>query len=337
MNKNEKIQILSLDLFRTLRYEIEIVENIQKLLDNQGIGWHYILDLAWIVSKIRRLPKGSLILDAGAGGGLVQFVLLELGYNVISVDFGDRKPTWAQARRYGKVISYLNDPTQKFFHPYITFLNKSHKKYSNHGLMGFAKRILENLITKEEKRGNIISRIEENSYRPKPVSGAVNISEENIMGSSPPTNCGRLFFYKADIRNMHLLPNEYVDAVVSVSALEHNDHEDVGKCIEELLRVTKNNGQLIITVSASQAKDWFHEPSKGWCYSETTLKKLFRLPKSVQSNYSQWDALFTKLKKDNNKLHERLSDLYYQSGNNGMPWGKWNPEYQPVGVVKIKQ
>ncbi len=51
---------------------------------------------------------------------------------------------------------------------------------------------------------------------------------------------------------MPLLPEGFVDGVVSVSALEHNDHQDFERCMEEMLRVTKPLGRLTVTVSASQ-------------------------------------------------------------------------------------
>ena len=27
-----------------------------------------------------------------------------------------------------------------------------------------------------------------------------------------------------------------------------------------------------------------------------------------------------------------LADFYFRSGDNGMPWGNWDPQYMPVGV-----
>lgn len=50
-----------------------------------------------------------------------------------------------------------------------------------------------------------------------------------------------------------------VDAVVSISALEHNPIEDIIGCSRELLRVLKNGGKLVVTLSAAKDVDWFHE------------------------------------------------------------------------------
>ena len=37
------------------------------------------------------------------------------------------------------------------------------------------------------------------------------------------------------------------------------------------------------------------------------------------------------------ELRDNLAGFYKQSDQNGMPWGIWDPQYQPVGVCKIKQ
>jgi SAM-dependent methyltransferase len=150
-------------------------------------------------------------------------------------------------------------------------------------------------------------------------------------------NCGRIFLYQCDIKDMPLLPNDSIDSIVSVSALEHNCHDDFEKCMDEILRVTKPYGKLFITVSASQSEDWYHVPSQGWCYSEATIKKLLRLPDDIRSNFLQKDIFFEEMKVEGNELHRRLASFYFASGDNGMPWGKWDPQYQPVGIVKAKQ
>ena len=40
--------------------------------------------------------------------------------------------------------------------------------------------------------------------------------------------------------------------------------------------------------------------------------------------------------RDSNELRAGLSPLYFRSGNNGMPWGRWDPKYQSVGIIKTK-
>jgi hypothetical protein len=32
---------------------------------------------------------------------------------------------------------------------------------------------------------------------------------------------------------------------------------------------------------------------------------------------------------------DNLSEFYKKSGNYGMPWGKWEPKYVPVGLSQL--
>lgn len=91
-----------------------------------------------------------------------------------------------------------------------------------------------------------------------------------------------------------------------------------------------------MTVSASLGDDWFHEQSKGWCYGEARLRELFILPPEAPSNFSERERIFSEMKKEGNELHKRLATFYFKSGDNGMPWGRWDPKYLPVGVVRYK-
>jgi hypothetical protein len=91
----------------------------------------------------------------------------------------------------------------------------------------------------------------------------------------------------------------------------------------------------LATLGAARVADWFHLPSKGWCYTEATLRSCFDLPISARSNYSQYEKLFKSLR-DCNELKANLASFYKQSGENGMPWGVWDPQYQVVGVCKVK-
>ena len=310
-----------------------VVEHVRQHL-NQGIGWHYYLDLAWMVREIGRLARGSLVLDAGAGGGMAQFILSELGYNVISADFASRVFSGQKMRKYAPVIHYLNEQTEVFDNRYTRHLERIYKVplASEPGavrkMLGFFGRGTEKPY-KPEKDARVV--IEENRHRPK------DRSPGEIPRRDVARDCGRIFLYKCDLKEMPLLPDGFVDGVVSISALEHNDHEDFERCVDEILRVTRPGGMLAVTVSASQSGDCFHEPSKGWCYEEASLRRLFRLGDHVPSNYSDKERLFEILTREDNELHRRLAPFYFKSGDNGMPWGKWDPRYQPVGVFKVKR
>lgn len=319
---NDKIEILSTELFDTLKDEMSVVERIQQYFKG-GIGWHYYLDLAWMVKEMSALPIGSVILDAGAGTGLSQFILLELGYNVISVDFANRALSKERLTRYGRVIHYINDQSEKFVNQYTEHLEKTYNiaidgKASGASTIGFdvAGEVGRLGLKRGERR---------------------KIERAEILKDNVEDYCGRLFIYKADLKQMDMIPSGFVDGVISISALEHNTHDDFRVCMNEILRVTKPGGRLAVTISASQGDDWFHAPSKGWCYSDKTLREFFGLAPDAPSNYADKERLFELLKAQDNELHKRLAQFYYQSGDNGMPWGKWDPQYQPVGVVKIKK
>ena len=131
------------------------------------------------------------------------------------------------------------------------------------------------------------------------------------------------------------IPDNSLDAVVAVSALEHNTPEGLSEVVKELQRVLKPGGILLATLGAAKKDDWFHQASHGWCYTDTSLRKLFDLPASTPSNYAAYDQIMTDLK-NCSELRDNLASFYYKSGDNGMPWGVWDPQYPPVGVRKVK-
>jgi SAM-dependent methyltransferase len=138
------------------------------------------------------------------------------------------------------------------------------------------------------------------------------------------SNKGSVLIYNQDLRSLLDIPDCSVDAIVAVSALEHNDPEDMGKVFAELMRVLKPGRPLLVTLCAAKEKDWFHKPSSGWCYTEASLKKIFNLSCETPSNYSLYDELFTQLR-ECRELRENLAQFYFRSGDNGMPWGRWDP------------
>ena len=86
-----------------------------------------------------------------------------------------------------------------------------------------------------------------------------------------------------------------IDVVVSVSALEHNSLANLNRCVNELLRILKPGGRLIATLAASEMKDWFHEPSEGWCLTEKTIKDIFAL-NNTRSNFHEYKLILEEIK-----------------------------------------
>jgi SAM-dependent methyltransferase len=146
---------------------------------------------------------------------------------------------------------------------------------------------------------------------------------------------GQVLIYNQDLENLVDIPDGALEAVVAVSALEHNQPEGLQRIVAEIMRVLKPGGRLLATLGAHPDGDWWHAPSSGWCYSEASLRRLFALDPDASSNYGCYDELFASLCA-NAELREGLAEFYFRSGENGMPWGHWDPQYLPVGVLKIK-
>jgi len=141
-----------------------------------------------------------------------------------------------------------------------------------------------------------------------------------------------VWFGTADLRQLPL-ESESVDAVVAISSLEHNDVAALTEITVGLFAAVRPHGALVATVGGARDNDWFHEPSHGWCMTEGTLRRAFHLDSGASSNYERWDDLFEKLR-NSQTLRDGLADFYFASGANGMPWGRWDPQYQSVGVAR---
>jgi ubiquinone/menaquinone biosynthesis C-methylase UbiE len=146
---------------------------------------------------------------------------------------------------------------------------------------------------------------------------------------------GRVTFHRADLASLEHVPTASIDHVVSISSLEHNTPDALPTVVTELLRVLKPGGSLVATLGAAADRDWFHEPSSGWCYTEATLRRAFSLDPAAPSNYASYPEIFAAIR-DNAELRDNLSPVYFKSGNNGMPWGVWDPKYLSVGVRRDK-
>jgi SAM-dependent methyltransferase len=239
--------------------------------------------------------KGRRIMDAGAGTGILQWFLAEAGAEVVSVDRGSRADLPARFRTRFHVKGLRKED-----------LNPSAQVFRK------------------------------NLGGPARLPAKVSIQARELLGlAEPRRSAGRVVIYNQDLKNLAHLSSNSLDAVVAVSALEHNAPEDLPQVVAELVRVLKPGGRLLATLGAARSEDWYHEPSQGWCYTDSSLRRLFGLPERAPSNYDRHDELMVALR-DCGELRDHLAGFYFRSGNNGMPWGKWDPQYQPVGVCKVK-
>lgn len=297
---SNRIEILSVAILRTHQALVEEMSQISKDL-TIGLGWHYLLDLAWVAKELCS-GTGLKVMDAGAGLGVMQWWLSSHGRDILSVDVADRSCLQRRFRKWCPVRGLRETDLQPLRYPgFRSFLpHRKGQRWFQWPLNVGA--ILLGMLAREP---------------------------------APPRDRGTVTFYNENLGSMSCVETGSIDVIISISALEHNSPANLRVIIKELIRVLKPGGKLVATLGAAKEKDWFHEPSHGWCYTETTLRDLFELDSDCVSNYKQYDDLFASLR-DSAKLRENLAEFYFKSGNNGMPWGVWDPQYQSVGVVKVK-
>jgi SAM-dependent methyltransferase len=292
-----KIEILSVDLLDENRL---LVNNLRSLASSLGLefGWHYLLDLVWVINQLS-LDKPSLdILDAGAGVGVMQWYLAEHGMHVISVDRVDRRNMSLRFRGRFRVCGLRPQD-----------------------LNSVLRTVYQGITSRGTPLRNVFRDL---AYS---ILGIFRRGVSTVRGS--------VTIYHQDLLSLKDIPDNSLDAVVSISALEHNSPQDLVLVVAELVRVLKPSGKLLATLGAGD-RDWFHQPSKGWCYTAESLRRLFDLPRDTPDNYSRHEELLAALC-NCVELHDNLAGFYFHSGDNGMPWGQWNPQYQPVGVCKAKE
>jgi len=294
----EKIEILPVSLLeRESAYVAELIHLARRL--DLEFGWHYLLDLVWIISQLDTIA-GRRIMDAGAGFGVMQWYLAEHGAQVISVDRESRANLPIRFRRMFQVEGLREEDIS----PITQIPARDQQNLT---------RVLKHAV-KEIKAAGM-----------------------NVFSSKPDSNLqGKVLLYNQDLKQLVDIPDNSLDAVVAVSALEHNSPDDLKLVAAELMRVLKPGSPLLATLGAAKDADWFHAPSKGWCYSEGSMRRAFDFSDGNPSNYADYDRLMMELT-DCKFLRENLASFYFRSGENGMPWGVWDPQYLPVGVCKIKR
>ena len=268
----------------------------------RGLAGSLGLDFGWhylldLVWIIDRLGpvQGKHIMDAGAGTGVAQWYLAGQGAEVLSVDRVSRADLPLRYRKRFRVEGLSKQELAPAHRVFVSNFRGSTK-----------------------------------------LRARVRSQARDLIGMAElRRSAGRVVIYNQDIKNLALIDDKSMDAIVSVSALEHNQPEDLSLVVKELLRILKPGGALLATLGAARDQDWFHEPSHGWCYSEASLRRIFGLSQDVPSNYKNYDTLFADLR-ECAELRDNLARFYFQSGDNGMPWGEWNPQYMSVGVCKVK-
>jgi ubiquinone/menaquinone biosynthesis C-methylase UbiE len=302
----ECIELLSVDLLekhRTLVNELRLLAKSLKL----EFGWHYLLDLTWIISRLGEV-KGKRIIDAGAGTGILQWYLAEQGAEIISVDRSSRYLLPIRFRKRFHVRGMRKTDLSPDFNVLKDDLVKTNPSKS---------------------KSEVLSRV---NHLRMDVSGY--FQTEQLFRKYP--DRGSIIIYNQDLADLKDIAGNSIDAIASVSALEHNTPQNLPIVVAELLRVLKPGGAILATLTGIKDTDTWHIPSSGWCYSAKSLKRLFDLPEDTPDNYASHDT-FLQAVRNCDELRDNLARFYFESDQNGMPWGKWDPQYLPVGVWKVKK
>jgi SAM-dependent methyltransferase len=298
-----------------------LVNELKALAASLGLefGWHYLLDLVWIIQQLGPV-RGLRIIDAGAGTGILQWYLARHGAKVISIDRASRALLPVRFRRRFQVRGIRpNDlaPITQVFQTDIRALADSSSHRTLKSRLGALERDVTGLV--KVRQGEYKKHLEDKGH-PE--------DREHLLGE--------VWIYNHDLAWLPDLEENSVDVVVSVSALEHNTPDGLEQVIHELQRVLKPNRPLLATLTGAKDQDLWHGPSSGWCYTAQSLYRLFDLPPETANNYEKYDEFFLALR-NCAELRDGLASFYFHSDNSGMPGGVWDPQYMPVGVYKVNQ
>ena len=273
-------------------------------------GWHYDLDQIWVIEQLKEngIHPGSTILDAGAGQGVTQYLLSSMGYNIISLDFSSRiKPPRANGIFE---IEIKGDEEILYKHPYMDFIDYNIK---NNTLL----RIFKNFEHIPIKTAYFLK------------SHFFYIYERFLKNHK---NYGKITYIRAPFHDIPLSDSS-IDAIISISAIEHADINLFEKNILELTRILKTNSPMLITTSATnETENKFLEKFSGWCFSQTFLQNKF-----TNANFL-FDYNHTYKNLLNSKILKSRIDPYYYNDKESFCYKKniINIPYLPMGIKIYK-
>lgn len=312
---NDLIELLDIGLLE----DKELLKEIDHWLEvfNWPNGWHYDLDIIWIAKQLENnnILPGATILDAGAGYGMTQFLLAARGYNVISLDFTHRD--FPKKAKGIFDIEIIETDLGSFTNEYMEYM--TYGKSTNAYIQ-------------------TLKSIPKALFNPKKVIHNLNKKLKSYIGyhnekTKNHSKFGKIKFLRGTFNNIPL-KDKTVDALISISAFEHNKYDDMPGSINEFNRIMKDAGIMFITTSAARDKDWYQVASKGWNLTKITLSRWFNISnEKINFNYDlQYDGI-----SKSKKLFERLDAYYKEKNNLTVPNGDLkNIEYIPVGIRKNK-
>lgn len=288
---------LSSEDFRFVEYFLRSTERTQ-------IGWHYWTDLAWIYTQAKSWPSGIKVLDVGGGHGPAQFLLAEIGFNVTNVDLCLSTPSYKYLYRYGATMEVLPSYTKTDYVDHLTGL---------YGLGSLRSRLRNSSLRK------LVNYLDAYRYSCRHTRWR---SSTHLLGP-----VGTIRWLQGNLCAIPEIQAGSFDAVVSLSALEHIPLDLLPAALSEVRRVLCSDAKWAVTTSASATPlTWYHEPSRGQCFGKSDLEHYFGAAGLGDP------AVYLSKYRNNQFLASNLAGFYKKSGENGMPWGKWDPAYVPVGI-----
>lgn len=287
--------------------DFKFVESFLKATKRTQIGWHYITDIVWIYSKLKDWPRDLRILDAGGGHGPLQFLLTEMGFEVVNIDLLLGKPSIEYHRRYGTSVTTLP-----------SFSSTSYLDYLSARSFGRS--------FKEMVRRCIFYGLYKRHVADKYVR-VHNKWRSSVGFDNRPV--GKLEWVIGNLCHMPEIESHRFDAIVSLSSIEHIPFEKLQAAICELNRVSRESAKWALTTSGTEKRTtWFHKESQGHCFSVSDIERIFdahpirnQEPLQILDKYRRCDY-----------LRRNVARFYRSSGANGLPWGVWDPKYIPIGI-----
>jgi ubiquinone/menaquinone biosynthesis C-methylase UbiE len=292
--------------------DFAFVESFLRLTRRTQVGWHYVIDLAWMYSRIKQWPKTFRVLDAGGGTGPLQFLLAEMGFDVTNIDLALSAPSAKFRERYD--IRFRTLPS---FRPtsYVDFLNDA--RLTGGRSQGLIRRMVDYARATTIVR---TMRARQYSRRHDQWRRQADLSGQSV---------GKIEWIVGNLSEMPEIGTGTFDAVVSLSAWEHIPSEALEPALREIRRVIKPEAEWAVTTSGTdKSSTWWHDPSQSFCYSTEDLEKRF----SAEPAYPQQPATILEHYRKCGYLQDNLPSFYKRSDKNGMPWGHWDPQYIPVGL-----
>ena len=263
MSNSNKIELLTMELLDD-EVKLEKIDHWLRVM-NRPQGWHYDMDIIWLLKGLEDagINRGATILDAGAGMGVTQFILAASGYNVISLDFTPRAfPNMARGIFDIKIEEQDNLDYKHNYMSYIKYGDGQYIKEKSNPIKVCKKAFLA-LI---KGPGYVMSRLNV-QFRKIRNKCYFNVLEK----TNDHSDFGNIRFIRAPFHKIPLKDQE-VDALVSVSAIEHADKKLMENNILEMKRVVKKDLPLFITTSAtSEKEDIFLDEYQTWCFTENSI------------------------------------------------------------------